>query len=115
VDDKGLYFRTAPADGLQAKALTDIIMRDGARRVFIVARADEYGEGLRDGVKELLLSAGVKDKDINSYAYNIDTPDFSNLGAEVKQFQPDAVLVVGFEESADAILAIEAAGLTVRN
>jgi ABC-type branched-subunit amino acid transport system substrate-binding protein len=114
-DDKGLYFRTAPADGLQAKALTDIIMRDGARKVYIVARADEYGEGLRDGVKDLLLSAGVPDKDIDSYAYNIDTPDFSNLGAEVKQFQPDAVLVVGFEESADAILAIEAAGLTVHN
>jgi branched-chain amino acid transport system substrate-binding protein len=115
VDDNGLYFRTAPADGLQAKALTDIIMRDGARKVYIVARADEYGEGLRDGVKQLLQSAGVQDKDIDSYAYNIDTPDFSNLGAEVKQFQPDAVLVVGFEESADAILAIEAAGLTVRN
>jgi ABC-type branched-subunit amino acid transport system substrate-binding protein len=115
VDDRGLYFRTAPADGLQAKAITDIIMRDGARKIFIVARADEYGEGLRDGVKELLVSAGVPDGDIGSYAYNIDTPDFSNLGTEVKRFQPDAVLVVGFEESADAIIAIEAAGLTVRS
>jgi ABC-type branched-subunit amino acid transport system substrate-binding protein len=113
-EDSGLYFRTAPADGLQAKAITDIIMRDGARRVFIVARADEYGVGLRDGVKELLQSAGVPETDINSYEYNIDTPDFSNLGADVKEFQPDAVLVVGFEESADAILAIEAAGLTVQ-
>ena len=32
VADKGLYFRTAPPDDLQAAALTDIIMRDGVRR-----------------------------------------------------------------------------------
>ena len=51
VDDKGLYFRTAPPDGLQAAALTDIIMRDGVRRVAIVAREDAYGQGLMDAVQ----------------------------------------------------------------
>ena len=45
-EDQGLYFRTAPPDGLQAAALTDIIMRDGVRRVAIIAREDPYGLSL---------------------------------------------------------------------
>ncbi|WP_344126199.1 ABC transporter substrate-binding protein [Luedemannella flava] len=110
--DNGLYFRTAPADGLQAKALTDILMRDGARRVFIVARDDAYGQGLDEGVTSSLHLAGVAD--VKSFRYNVDKPSFSGLGAQVKEFRADAVLLVGFEESADAIKDIAAAGITVR-
>jgi hypothetical protein len=105
VDDKGLYFRTAPADGLQAKALTDIIMRDGSRRVFVVARDDEYGQGLEEGVTANLRAAGVDD--VASFTYDVDAPSFDGLAQRVRDFKADAVLLVGFEESADAIKAIE--------
>src|SRR5262249_22827442 len=44
--DDGLFFRAAPSDNLQAQAVADIIMRSGAQKVFIVARADAYGQGL---------------------------------------------------------------------
>jgi len=112
--DNGLYFRTAPPDGLQATALSDIIMRDGVRRIVIVARDDAYGKGLADGVAETLTAAGVSAGDIKSVLYNADKPDFSTLGADVKAFAPHGVLVIGFEESADAIEAVEAAGLRSR-
>ena len=59
IDDKGLYFRTAPPDDLQAAALTDIIMRDGVRRVAIIARDDAYGRGLMDAVQKNLIAAGL--------------------------------------------------------
>ena len=39
-DDKGLFFRTSPPDVLQAKAIADIIMRDGHTKVAIIARDD---------------------------------------------------------------------------
>ena len=48
IDDKGLYFRTAPSDILQGRALADVILRDGADKIALVARKDSYGEGLQE-------------------------------------------------------------------
>lgn len=113
-DDKGLYFRTAPPDGLQAAALTDIIMRDGVRRVVIVAREDAYGRGLMDSVKDNLVKAGLVVDDIKTVPYNPEKPDFAGLGEDVKAFGPDGVLVIGFDESVKAIDSMIKAGLTSR-
>jgi ABC-type branched-subunit amino acid transport system substrate-binding protein len=113
-DDKGLYFRTAPPDGLQATALTDMIMRDGVRRIVIVARDDSYGQGLMDSVRNDLLRAGLSDADVKTIPYDQNKADFTSLGGVVKDFAPDAVLIVGFDESADAATSIMKAGLKVR-
>jgi ABC-type branched-subunit amino acid transport system substrate-binding protein len=113
-DDDGLYFRTAPPDGLQATALTDIIMRDGVRKIAIVARDDAYGKGLMDSVKERLLAAGLTASDVKTVPYNSETPDFSGLGADIKAFDPDGVLVIGFDETADAIGELWKVGLESR-
>jgi ABC-type branched-subunit amino acid transport system substrate-binding protein len=110
--DQGLYFRTAPPDGLQATALTDIIMRDGVRRVEIVARKDAYGQGLMDSVKQSLIAAGLTADTVKTVLYDPDKPDFSGLGGDVKSFKPDGILIIGFDESAKAIDAILKAGLT---
>jgi len=113
-DDKGLYFRTAPPDGLQATALTDIIMRDGVRRIYIVAREDAYGKGLMDSVRTDLINAGLSETDIKAVPYKPDAPNFASLGTDVRAFAPDGVLVIGFEETADAIGSIMKAGLKSR-
>ncbi|HEX6873693.1 MAG TPA: ABC transporter substrate-binding protein [Micromonosporaceae bacterium] len=115
VDDSGLYFRTAPPDGLQAQALTDIIMRDGVRRVFMIARDDAYGRPFLDAIRENLLGAGLVAGDIKATLYGTEgTPDFSDLGAEVKEFAPDGVVIIGYDESADALSALLKAGLKSR-
>ena len=59
VDDKGLYFRTAPPDSLQGRALADVILRDGPQKIVIVARKDSYGEGLQENVRAELERAGI--------------------------------------------------------
>jgi ABC-type branched-subunit amino acid transport system substrate-binding protein len=114
VDDKGLYFRTAPPDGLQAAALTDVMMRDGVRRVVIVAREDAYGLGLTDAVKGNLLKAGLKQDQVKTVQYKPDKPTFTGLGTEVMKFAPDGVLIIGFDETAKAIDSMMEAGLTSR-
>ena len=112
--DDGLYFRTAPPDGLQATALTDIIMRDGVRKLAIVARDDAYGKGLMDSVRERLLQAGLATGDIKTVPYDSEQPDFSGLGSDIKSFAPDGVLVIGFDESAEAIGSLLKAGMSSR-
>jgi ABC-type branched-subunit amino acid transport system substrate-binding protein len=102
-DDHGQFFRSAPSDAFQAQALADVIMRGGARRVVIVARDDAYGGGLRDGVTEDLVKAGVPKLDITSYTYKDKQKDFAELVQLVQTFHPNAILVAGFEESTGVI------------
>ena len=111
-DDQGLYFRTAPPDGLQAAALTDIIMRDGVRRVAIIAREDAYGRGLLDSVQANLIAAGLANDAVVAQPYNPDSPDFAATAAAVKAFNPDGVLIIGFDETAKAIDELLKVGIT---
>lgn len=122
VDDKGLYFRTAPPDGLQARALTDIVMRDGVRRVYVIARNDAYGKPFLEAVRDNLIEAGISADNIKTVLYDAeepnfadpDKPNFIDVGADVKDYAPDGVVVIGYEESADALKSIMLAGLKSR-
>jgi ABC-type branched-subunit amino acid transport system substrate-binding protein len=112
IADQGLYFRTAPPDNLQAAALTDVIMRDGVRRVAIIARDDAYGRGLMEAVHKNLLSAGLTTDAVSMVSYDPAKADFSGLGESTKAFDPDGVLIIGFDETAKAIDALLKAGFT---
>ncbi len=119
-DDNGLYFRTAPSDLLQGQALADAMMRDSTQRLAIIARADEYGEGLQHNVGDDLRRAGIPAEQIKLLKYqpqetDAPNPDMSPLAKAVTSFKPDAVLIIGFAESADVIKALIAAGVQVRH
>ncbi|MEJ3743012.1 ABC transporter substrate-binding protein [Actinomycetes bacterium KLBMP 9797] len=120
VDDKGLYFRTAPSDLLQGRALADVIMRDGPQRIAIVARKDAYGEGLQSNVRTELEKAGITSDNVKLLTY--DPPadaessvDFDSGAKEIKDFGADSVVVIGYAESADAIKALAAAGVQLQH
>jgi ABC-type branched-subunit amino acid transport system substrate-binding protein len=121
-DDKGYFFRTSPPDVLQAKALNDVIMRDGHTRVAIIARDDSYGKGLGTNVQKNLLAAGLKQSNLKLTLYTAkDTYDaktdvdgiFNPIAKDVQKFGADGVLLVGFDESAYVIKALVAAGVKV--
>jgi ABC-type branched-subunit amino acid transport system substrate-binding protein len=122
VDDKGFFFRTSPPDVLQAKALTDIIMRDGRAKVAIVARDDSYGKGLGTNVQRNLAAAGLRGSNVklilykskDSYDPKADGPTFTPIAKEVQDFGADGVLLVGFDESAFVIKALVQAGAKIQ-
>jgi ABC-type branched-subunit amino acid transport system substrate-binding protein len=89
-------------------------MRDGVRRLVIVARDDAYGDGLSDGVRADLINAGVSPAAIKIITYSPDNPSFTSLGSHVRAFAPAGILIIGFDETADAIEAIEQAGIASR-
>ncbi len=110
-NDNGLYFRTAPPDTLQARALSDMIIADGNNTVGILALNDPYGTGLADNTKQNLLDAGLSDSDIKSVIYD---PQAANFDSEVQQmvdFNPDAIVVIGFEESSRIIQGLNSNGI----
>ncbi|MEU4677408.1 ABC transporter substrate-binding protein [Micromonospora sp. NPDC023737] len=120
-EDDGLFFRTAPPDSLQGRALADVILRDGSQRIAIVARKDSYGEGLQSVVKTELEKAGIAGDRIKLLTYepqegeSAPPVDFATGATEVKDFGADAVLVIGFGESAQVIRALADAGVEMGN
>jgi ABC-type branched-subunit amino acid transport system substrate-binding protein len=121
IEDNGLYFRTAPSDILQGRALADVMLRDGPHKIAIVARKDSYGEGLQGNVRTELERAGISADQVKLYTY--DPPadpkaskvDFATGAREIKTLGADAVLVIGFGESAQVIEALVAAGVQLKH
>jgi ABC-type branched-subunit amino acid transport system substrate-binding protein len=117
LDDDGYFFRTAPSDELQARALADVIMRDGTRRISILYRNDAYGEGLQKGVSQELVRAGVEETDLQAVSYEIPANaadlQIPEQAGRIKEFHPEGVLVIGLAESAYAILGLATGGVDI--
>ena len=98
-NDSGLWFRTAPPDVLQAVPLADLVLSDGNTTVGILNLNDAYGTGLAKNVAANLVDGGLNEDDILSITYD---PTASSYDTEVQQmveFGPDAIVVIGFDES----------------
>jgi ABC-type branched-subunit amino acid transport system substrate-binding protein len=110
-NDKDLYFRTAPPDTLQARALSDLIIADGNNSVGILALNDPYGTGLAENTHKNLVDSGLAEDDIKSITYDPQAQNFDSEVQEMVDFNPDAIVVIGFEESARIIEGLNAQGI----
>ncbi len=97
--DNGLYFRTAPPDSLQAQALAALMAADGAQRISILARNDPYGSGLADNTAQNLRDAGIPQNQIQKIIYDPNATSYNTEIDDVRQFNPDGIAVIGFDES----------------
>ena len=108
--DKGMYFRTAPSDVLQGRVLGETLVADGRQNVAILALQDPYGEGLALNVG-LSVCKGGSNVPVNTVFYDPAASNFDAQVGQIKAAQPDAVVLVGFEESAKVIQAMVAQGI----
>ncbi len=111
--DDDLYFRTAPSDVLQGKVLSDLILEEGSTTVALLALQDPYGEGLLKYTKEPLEAAGAEI--LTDFVYD---PKAQSFDAEVQQVvtaAPEAVVVIGFDETASILTGLFEAGITPDN
>jgi ABC-type branched-subunit amino acid transport system substrate-binding protein len=109
--DKGLYFRTAPPDTLQAQALADKMLADGVKKIGVLALNDPYGTGLAANLVKDLTTGGVKADNITKKIYDPKAQDFSSEIGAMKQINPDAIVVIGFDESATIITQLNEQGI----
>jgi ABC-type branched-subunit amino acid transport system substrate-binding protein len=110
-NDNGLYFRTAPPDTLQARALADLITEDGNNTVGILALNDPYGTGLAENTRKNLISGGLSESDVQTIIYDPQAANFDSEVQKMVDMNPDAVVVVGFEESSKIIQGLNAQGI----
>ncbi|MFY1620968.1 ABC transporter substrate-binding protein [Micromonospora sp. WMMD736] len=109
--EDGMYFRTAPTDVLQAQALAQLITQDGAQRVAVMALNDPYGTGLAANTVKDLEAAGIASDQITKIIYDPNAQSFNAEVDQVKEFNPDAVAVIGFEESAKILTRMHEVGI----
>ncbi|MFG2072803.1 ABC transporter substrate-binding protein [Nonomuraea maritima] len=110
IQDRGLYFRTAPPDKLQGRVLGDVVVGDGNDTVALMAMQDSYGSGLADQVKSTVESAGGSI--VARVDYDPKAADFSADVAKIKAANPKGIVLVGFEETAKVIAELVKQGLS---
>lgn len=103
-DDDGYYFRTAPTDVLQGPVLAETIVGDGHTQVAVLARSDDYGQGLADSTARALEEQGAEVA--AEILYDPEAATFDSEVAQVVDANPDAVAIIGFEESAQILQAL---------
>jgi len=108
-DDDGLYFRTAPSDLLQGRVLANQILDDGNETVSILYRQESYGVGLAESLQDNLeANGGTVDEFL---AYAVDTESFDAEIDALVQAGSDAIVVIGFAESASILTTMNERGI----
>ena len=107
--DHGLYWRTAPSDVLQGQFLGTLILQDGHSKVAIMSLQDAYGDGLNANVTKAITDGGGQV--VANVVYDPKATDFSADVAKVKAAGPDAIVLIGFDESAQVIQELVKQGI----
>ena len=108
-DDNGLYFRTAPSDLLQGRVLALEVIEQGNETVSVLFRQESYGQGLAEAFRENFEGSGGVIDEFLPYAIDVESFD-----AEVDTLAAagsDAIVVIGFAESASIITTMNERGI----
>jgi ABC-type branched-subunit amino acid transport system substrate-binding protein len=107
--DRGLYWRTAPSDVLQGRILGDLVIEDGNASVGILALQDAYGTGLAENVTKAV--EGSNGEVVESVIYDPKAAEYSAEVGQVKAADPDAIVLIGFEESGKIVQELVKQGI----
>ena len=100
-EDNGLYWRTAPSDVLQGEVLGNWIAEDGHQNIAMLVLNDSYGTGLAQFTTETFEAAGGSV--LAAPTYNTGDTNFTSQINEVLAVDPDAIVLITFEEATTII------------
>jgi branched-chain amino acid transport system substrate-binding protein len=96
--DHGLYWRTAPSDIYQGRVIGETALDDGAQTLGILALQDAYGTSLADQAEKAFTDAGGKV--VKKIIYDPNASEYSAEVGQIKAANPDAIALIGFDETA---------------
>jgi ABC-type branched-subunit amino acid transport system substrate-binding protein len=108
--DDGLYFRTAPSDVLQGRVLADLMIEEAITTASFMALQDPYGEGLLQYSTEPFADSGGEI--VDSFTYDPQAAEFSAEVDRVVSGDPEALVIIGFEETSKILTSLFEAGFT---
>jgi branched-chain amino acid transport system substrate-binding protein len=107
--DHGLYFRTAALSALEGAVLGKLVVDDGKSTVVLMSRDDAFGGSLRAETKIAIERSGGQVLD--SFHYDPNARDYNREIRRVKNKDPDAIVLIGFNESAQILAKMIEEGL----
>lgn len=102
-DDKGLYFRTPPADNLQAQALGKAITDDGHTDVAIISQNTDYGTGFVRFLEPMLSDSGATI--VENVTYDETGTGIDSEVERIVGSNPDAIALIGYPEDGGRVVA----------
>ena len=108
-DPHNLYFRTAPSDVLQGAVLSNLVIEDGHSNVAILARQDSYGELLANQTEQGIEGGGATVA--AKILYSADATNYTAEVNEVAATNPDAIVLIAFNETTKIIPQLIAKGV----
>ena len=108
--DNGLYFRTAPSDVIQGAALADVMLADGAATAAFLVLNDSYGTGLQQYTIEPYVAGGGTVVYGETETYDPQAENFDAEISSVVAANPDAIVIIGFDETAQILGGLIEAG-----
>ncbi|MFN2555379.1 MAG: ABC transporter substrate-binding protein, partial [Nitriliruptorales bacterium] len=96
-ENADFYFRTVlPDDAVVAPVIVNRVVSDGAQKVAVVGRADDYGRALANLVADQLRGSGA---DVPPpIVYDPKAPTFTAEVQQITSQRPDAVVLASFDE-----------------
>ena len=94
LDDKGIFFRTAPSDARGGQILADITKDRGINSVAITYTNNDYGKGLAEVYEAAVKAHGITVSTVT--AHEDGKADYSSEAATLASAGGDALAVIGY-------------------
>ncbi len=109
-ENADFYFRTVlPDDAVVAPVIVNRVVSDGAQKVAVVGRADDYGRSLANLVADQLRGSGA---DVPPpIIYDPKAPTFTAEVQQITSQRPDAVVLASFDEGVQIMKGLLEAGI----
>lgn len=105
------FFRTVAPDTVQGAVMGNLIAQDGVQKLAIAVFNDEYGTSLRDVVVKTVEDAGVNVVYGEKDTFDPTETNFSSMVTAIKATNPDATLVIAFDQTVPLVKELAAQGL----
>ena len=99
-DWRQFFFRTAPTDLVQAKAMAQLVLEGGYQKAAILVMDNHYGNGIADAVTEELQGEA---EIVATLKYDPSELDYLTELQTIKDSEPDVVIHVGYHDDARVV------------
>jgi branched-chain amino acid transport system substrate-binding protein len=110
------YFRVAPPDTIQGDVMGKLLLEDGKKNISILVFNDDYGTSLRDVIQATTEAGGATIAYGKSgEEFDPKETDFDTIVGNALAPNPDAVVIVAFDQTKGIVPALVAAKYPAAN